>query len=183
MENKVLKWQIIGFVFISLVGSFFHFLFELSGYWVPIGAIAAVNESVWEHLKLAYYPVIIFACIESRYIKNEAHNFFVAKAVTAYIIPTIIVIVFYSYTALTRESILAIDLLTFYSSVLIGQIFSYKILCKNQLSKLYTYGALVAIILLGVLFVLFTYFPPHLPIFQDSNAREYGILKHYHPIF
>ncbi len=121
MENKVLKWQIYGFVFISIMGSLDHFLFELSGYFYPVGAVAAVNESVWEHLKLAYWPLVLFAIFEYRYIKKESKNFLPAVAVAAYVMPAYIVIIFYSYTAITGYSILAVDLLTFYSCAFVGQ--------------------------------------------------------------
>ena len=64
MENSILKWEILGIIFIFSLGSFFHFLFELSGELYLIGAISAVNESVWEHLKLSYFPLAIFSVIE-----------------------------------------------------------------------------------------------------------------------
>jgi hypothetical protein len=50
MKNEILNWQIFGIFFILIIGSMLHFLFEWSGYLLPVGAIAAVNESVWEHL-------------------------------------------------------------------------------------------------------------------------------------
>ncbi len=183
MENKVLKWQIYGFVFISILGSFDHFLFEFSGYFYPVGPIAAVNESVWEHLKLAYWPLVLFASIEYRYIKEESKNFLLAVAVAAYVMPIYIIIVFYSYTAITGHSILAVDLLTFYSCVFIGQYLSFKILILRELPKSASIISLILILLLGVIFVLFTYFPPHCFIFQDGLTGEYGILTHYDPIF
>jgi hypothetical protein len=54
MKNSILKWEIIGIVFIVLAGGLLHFVFEWSGSWRPLAIIAAVNESTWEHLKLAF---------------------------------------------------------------------------------------------------------------------------------
>jgi len=49
-----LKKIIWSAIIIGLVGSLLHFLFDWLGQWPPIGLISAVNESVWEHTKLAF---------------------------------------------------------------------------------------------------------------------------------
>lgn len=54
MKRSLLKWEMLGIAFISLLGAFLHFAFELSGQAKVVGAFAAVNESVWEHLKIAF---------------------------------------------------------------------------------------------------------------------------------
>jgi hypothetical protein len=38
--------------------------------------------------------------------------------------------------------------------------------------------SLIALILLGVAFVLFTFYPPQLAMFQDPITGEYGIVSH-----
>lgn len=43
---KAIHWELVGIVFIVLVGSFLHLGFELSGYSRVIALIATVNESV-----------------------------------------------------------------------------------------------------------------------------------------
>ncbi|MCW4022413.1 MAG: DUF6512 family protein [archaeon] len=36
-----------------------------------VGAFSAVNESVWEHLKLGFWPLILYTAIEYWKIKNK----------------------------------------------------------------------------------------------------------------
>ena len=47
-------------VIIMLIGSLDHFMYELSGENVFVGMWAPVSESIWEHLKIAFYPTLFF---------------------------------------------------------------------------------------------------------------------------
>ncbi|TFG15701.1 MAG: hypothetical protein EU535_01200 [Promethearchaeota archaeon] len=179
MESKIKNWEIIGVFFLIIVGSFFHFLFEISNYNIVVAAFAAVNESVWEHLKLAFFPLLIFSIIEYYYIKELTTNFIIAKAVAGYLMPFFIVIIFYSYTAVLGDNLLIFDVLSFIIAVFVGQLISYKILILPVSSKSLTIISWIAIIMLAIIFVLFTYFPPELPIFQDSTNGQYGIVRNH----
>jgi hypothetical protein len=179
-KRTILNYEIIGMLFIIFLGSLLHFTFEWSGYQPIVGAFSAVNESVWEHLKLGFWPALLYAIIEYRQIKKETNNFFLAKAVVAYVITVIIPLIFYSYTSITGESIFLIDILSFIVAVIIGQFLSYRLLTHKQLSDKLEKLALGALLLLGVAFIIFTFYPPHLPIFQDPISGEYGIINHLH---
>ena len=89
MNKKILKWELIGILVISLLGSVLHFVFDWSGQLASVGAIAAVNESVWEHLKLAYWPTLVYAVVEYKFIRGSTSNFLFAKAVSIFIPPMV----------------------------------------------------------------------------------------------
>jgi hypothetical protein len=175
-SNKtVLIYELIGIVFIIFLGSTLHFAFALSGNQPVVGAFSAVNESIWEHLKLAFWPALLLTVIEYPLLRKAANNFFIAKAIGVYLMVTIIPLVFYSYTAFSGKSIFAIDISSFVVAVLIGQLLSYKILIYRQLPRNLNKIAFAAIILLAIAFILFTYYPPQLQIFKDSLTGKYGI--------
>ena len=98
-EALIFGYELAGIVFIVMIGAILHFTFELSGNQPVVGIFSAVNESVWEHLKLGFWPALVWALIEYRYIKKSTNNFFFAKTVGIYITPIVIPILFYSYTA------------------------------------------------------------------------------------
>lgn len=175
MKRSVLRWELIGVVVISVLGSILHFAFQWSGEWVPIGAISAVNESVWEHLKIGFWPALFYAIVEYPFLKRFANNFVIAKAAGIYAIPVGIVVLFYSYTAAIGRHILFVDILIFIISIAVGQIISYKILVAHQVSRLWSKLGLALLLLLAVCFVVFTFFPPELPIFRDPLTGTYGI--------
>ncbi|MCU0284711.1 MAG: DUF6512 family protein [Candidatus Nanopelagicales bacterium] len=53
----------LGLAFLLVVGSVWHFVHAASGGWAPIGLVAPVNESVWEHTKLVAIPMLLWAAI------------------------------------------------------------------------------------------------------------------------
>ena len=181
-RNPTFGYELAGVVFIVIIGSMLHFTFELSGHQPVIGVFSAINESVWEHLKLGFWPALVWALVEYRSIKKSTNNFFFAKTVGIYLIPIVIPILFYSYTAVIGESVLVIDILTFVVAVVIGQLVSYKLLTYRRLPHILNKISVVALFLLGVVFVLFTFYPPHLPLFRDPVTGEYGTTNHLHSI-
>ncbi|MFX0076651.1 MAG: DUF6512 family protein [Candidatus Hermodarchaeota archaeon] len=179
MKKTILKWEITGIVFIVVIGALFHFMFQFLNYWSPSGAIFPVNESVWEHLKLPYWPLIIFSLIEYYFIKEKANNFILGKTVSFLISIGTILIIFYTYTAILGTELLVLDILSFVLGVIIGQFVSYKILTMEQISKWYINSSWLIFILFGILFAVFTYLPPTIPLFQDSETGLYGIIPHF----
>jgi hypothetical protein len=173
---KILYWEILGIIFIICVGSALHFVFELSGYWKPVGLIAAVNESVWEHLKLGFWPAVFFALIEYPFLKKTG-NFVIAKAVSIYLIPFGIAALFYSYTFILGHNTLAMDVLIFVFAVVMGQVASYRIMTASELPQKLNATALLAVVALAVLFMVFTFYPPHVSLFEDTVTGGYGILQ------
>lgn len=180
MEKRhILFFELAGIVFIIIFGSILHFTFEWSGSQAVVGVFSAVNESVWEHFKLGFWPAVAFALIEFKYLKKSTNNFLFAKTVGIYLIPVVIMVIFYSYTAILGESILVIDILSFVIAVVVGQLVSYRLLTLKTLPyNFLDLVSLIALILLGLAFVLFTFYPPQLPMFQDPITGEYGIVNH-----
>ena len=178
--TTVFRWELWGILFIVLFGSLLHFTFEFSGGWMPLGVISAVNESVWEHLKLAFWPAVFWTIIEFFFVQKPARNtspgFIFAKAIGAYIMPLVIVAIFYSYTALTGHSILAIDLSSFVIAVVTGQVISYKAWSSLRLSGGFNLLGLAMLVIGGLLFAIFTFYPPGAGIFQDPVTGGYGII-------
>lgn len=177
MKKSVLRSELIGIVFIVILGSILHFIFEWTGKWIPIAVIAAVNESVWEHLKLGFWPALFYTIFEYKYLKKSTNNFLFAKTIGIYLILTTITVIFYSYTALLGHDMLILDISIFVIAVIIGQLISYKLLTSRKLPECWDTISLIALIILCLAFVLFTFYTPHLPIFRDPISGGYGTAK------
>ena len=176
MKRSVLRWELVGIGVIFLAGSLFHFLFEWAGGWEPVGVIAAVNESVWEHFKLAFWPGLIYAVIEYPFLRRYCHNFFIAKAIGLYVMPAVIAVLFYAYTTIFDAEILAVDILIFLVAVAAGQLVSYKMLTLQKWPGWMCWVGVVMTALLAVAFGVFTFYPPELEIFRDAVSGGYGII-------
>jgi hypothetical protein len=176
--RRIFRWEMWGILFIVLLGSFLHFTFELSGSWKPLGIISAVNESVWEHLKLPFWPALLFTLIEYcafRRLKYVRSTFWLAKALGAYFMPVVIVVIFYSYTSFVEESLLPVDIATFVVAVIAGQFFSYYLLRFLNVPPSFKWIGLFMFLIGIILFAVFTFASPHLGIFQDPVGGGFGI--------
>ena len=173
IKKNIFKWEAFGIVFVFLIGALLHFVFEWSGESKLVGLFASVNESVWEHFKQGFWPMCLYAAIEYKFL--GVNYFFAAKAVAVYLIPIITGTVFYGYTAVVGHEILLVDISIFLIAIIIGQFVSYRLMISEKLPRYSNGIGFVFIVLLASILILFTLFPPHLPIFLDGNTGTYGI--------
>lgn len=175
--NRILKFEILGIFFISIFGSLLHFTFDLSDkYWLA-GIFSAVNESTWEHLKLAVLPAVLWAVLETRFFKLKTNNFLFAKALSVYLMPVLIVTFFYSYAGILGYNLLAFDISTFIVSVAVGQMAGYKIMARPEFSRKWEKVSFLSVALLVSAFIIFTFWPPHNFFFLDPVSGGYGITE------
>ena len=59
-KMSIFRFELVGMFLIIILGTLLHFTFEWSGFQEIVGVFSAVNESVWEHLKIAFIPSILF---------------------------------------------------------------------------------------------------------------------------
>ena len=144
-----------------------------------VGVFSAVNESVWEHLKIAFWPALLDLILEYRYVSKNANNFFFAKTLGIYSIMVIIPVIFYSYTLFLEENLI-IDIGSFIFAIVIGQLISYRLLISKKFAKIFELISIGALVILALAFVVFTFYPPQVDFFQDPNTGEYGIINHPH---
>jgi len=171
-------WQIISSVTAFFFGALFHFVFEMSGGWKPVALIGAVNESTWEHLKIAFWPMFFLFLFELAAKGKKPENFLLAKTAGLYFTPVLIVLLFYSYRMLFHAHSLAYDITIFFVAILSGNILSWKLLSVFPSGSVRGTRA-VAVVFLTVLalsFSFFTYFPPRVFLFRDPRTRGFGII-------
>ena len=65
---------IAGYLFTAVFGTLSHFLYDCSGQNLFIALFAPVNESIWEHMKLSFFPVLLYAFFLS-YIRQPEKEF------------------------------------------------------------------------------------------------------------
>ena len=98
MKKTISGWQLAGFLFTSVLGTFLHFLFDLTGGSTAAALFSAVNESIWEHMKLIYYPMLLFSLIEYRVWGKEVDGFWCVKLKGVLLALVLIPALFYTYT-------------------------------------------------------------------------------------
>ena len=78
-NNLILRYELFGMLFVSILGGLLHFTFELSGFNPIVGTFSAVNESVWEHLKLGFWPILLLTIIRIQVYTKTNQQFLSRK--------------------------------------------------------------------------------------------------------
>ncbi len=171
---KQKKISIIGAITVSLLASLFHFLYAFSGDSFAVGLIAAVNESVWEHTKILYFPFLFFSIVEYFVLKPDFKRFFAAKAVALGFISAAMISFFYTYTGALGVESLAVDIIWTFVLAILAFVISYRL--YNSGYRLERYFVLFCLLFFGQLAmeIFFTPYPPQVPLFMDTESGLYG---------
>lgn len=168
--------MILEIIFSCVIGTVLHFTYEASRHNNVVSIFSPVNESVWEHVKMALTPLIFFSIINLIiYGVNSITLFSVFTTLITVII--LIPILFYSYFIFTKKELVITDILIFYLSIILAYLFGNMVLNLN--------GSILLLIIdiIGLLLILFSYFsftkfPPKIFLFKDSITGKYGIDAH-----
>ncbi|WP_051426788.1 DUF6512 family protein [Eisenbergiella tayi] len=114
MFGKKIKFEIWGFLFTAVLGTLLHFLYEWSGKMPAAALISPVNESVWEHLKLLFFPFVLFTLWELLHTFPAPACFLPARTLGLSAGLFSIPFLFYCYTAILGTNYLALDILVFW---------------------------------------------------------------------
>ena len=175
MDKKFKNMEIAGAVLSVALTFVFHFIFGWTGKNPVIGAISAVNESVWEHVKIIFFPFVILSAIEYFIIKSSFKRFLVAKTVAAVFIVLITIVFYYTYSGILGYEVLAVDIASAIAWAILAFVISCKLyISKRNLEKHYPEALIVLILLIGLM-VLFTFLPPKIGLFMDTKSGLYGM--------
>lgn len=175
--NNLSYWRFAGIVTITILGFLLHYLFSLTGGSKVIGLFVPVNESVWEHLKLGYWSVLLFSFVEYFQIKDRVNNYYFARIIGILSLEITIIAIFYVYTFIAGKDIFVIDIFSYIAGVVICQYLTYTFFRLKPFTRLVNRIALAAVIVIGILFGITSYYPPHIALFKDDNSETYGINK------
>lgn len=167
-------WALGGFLFTVAAGTALHFLWEWTGQNRIAAAFSAVNESTWEHMKLLFLPAFAFSMVEVWF--RNSPNFLAVRGLSLLVGTALVPVLFYTYTGVTGAHALWADIAVFIFSAAAA---FWLDLCLRRTGRL-TSGwqqaaGLAALWALALVFVLWTYRPPQLPLFWDAAAGVYGI--------
>lgn len=175
MESACRKWQIGGFLFTSAAGTLLHFLYEWSGKNPVVGTFSAVNESTWEHMKLLFVPLLLTALI-SMLFGGRCQGYWTAKLAGALAGLLLIHLLYYGYTGALGLHVTWVDIAIYYVAAAAAFLLEGHLTAHmNSRGGPMQAAAAVLFAALAVLFVWYTFAPPHLPIFQDPLTLTYGI--------
>ncbi len=174
MKKDISLWQYAGFVFTAVFGTVIHFLYDWTGGSLLAAPFSAVNESTWEHMKLLYFPMLVFALIQSLFFK-ERRDYWCVKLAGILTGLVLIPVLFYTLGGIFGSTPDWVNITIFFVSAAVAFLVEAQLFKKDGLLCTVPILAVAAIIMIGVLFVVFTFRTPQIPLFKDPLSGSYGI--------
>lgn len=174
MKQRSILWQAAGFALVTFIGTILHFLYDWTGRSILVAPFSGVNESTWEHMKLLFWPLFLFALVQWLFFKDQ-ENYWCVKLAEILLGLVLIPVLFYTYNGVFGKSPDWINIAIFYITALLVFLFEWRAFKNDRLQCKYPQLAFAAIILIGALFVVFTFVPPQIPLFQDPLTGTYGV--------
>ena len=174
MKHSVGLWQLWGFAVTSLGGTLLHFLYEWLDEAIWIAPLSGVNESTWEHMKLLFWPMLIYAIVQCRFFGDRA-DFWCIKLRGILLGLSLIPILFYTYNGTIGKSPDWLNIAIFFIAA--GGSYMYELhLFKSEKARCISPKiAFFTLCTFGVLFIIFTFLTPEIGIFKDPLTGSYGI--------
>ena len=167
--NQLKRYTIAGAVFVIILGIVSHFVYNWSNQNFIIGFFFASNESTWEHMKLAFFPMLLTSVYLNYRLKPDYPCITSSLSLGILLSTLLIPILFYTYTGILGYNIMLLDIATFPASIIIAFICIYKITQSCSVQK-YETLLKALVLIMAIMFFVFTYFPPDIGIFADPTV-------------
>ena len=173
MKREYGLWSLCGFAATSLLGTLLHFLYDLSGEKLWAAVISGVNESTWEHMKLLFFPMLLFAAVEFFFF-GKRRDFWCIQLRSILLGQLLIPVIFYTYNGAFGKSPDWLNIAIFFIAAFFAFCCQSRLFRKEQ-TCLFPSLALWMILGIAFLFGFFTFYPPKLGLFLDPITLTYGI--------
>jgi len=174
------KYTVINLIMMGVtlgLGILWHFLFELANENAFVGLFAPINESVWEHLNILFFPFVISMLIEYFLYGRRTYNFFSSKLVGLSVGLITIIIGYYVTVGAFAINNMVSNIAIFTVSVILSFLVSYLRMLRTpkMAGGIWEGAAICVMCIIFALLLIFTYYPPHIPIFRDPTNMNYSL--------
>ena len=173
MKRSIGLWQLMGFAVTALFGTLLHFLYEWTGGAAPVAPFSGVNESTWEHMKLLFWPMLLFAVAESFFFRDR-EDFWCVKLRGTLLGLALIPLLFYTYNGVIGKSPDWLNIAIFFVSAAVAYLYEARAF-RKEAEDCSPRRAVAVLAAIALLFVIFTFRTPELAIFRDPVTGTYGI--------
>ena len=174
MKKSIPFWQMAGFVFVGIFGTILHFALDWSGGCPAFALFSAANESIWEHMKLLFYPMLVLSLVEYWRWGRQMDNFWCIKLTGILLGLALIPVIYYTYTGVLGVSADWFNITIFFLAAGVSLWVETKRFAAGKCRRCVGKWAIGALVLLIVAFTVLTFLPPHIPLFRDPLTDTYG---------
>ena len=177
MKKSLYTWQLSGFIFTGIMGGLLHFLFAWTGQSIIAAPFSAVNESIWEHMKLIFFPMFIFDFAEGYCLSKKYESFWCIKLTGIALGLVLIPVLYYTINGIFGMTPDWVNIAIFFVTVASVYLMETRLLNQNSINCKSPGMALAILWLIALAFAVLTFIPPHIPLFEDTITKTYGYIK------
>ncbi len=174
MKRNIHIWQLIGFVAVSIGGTLLHFLYDWTGS-TYAALFSGINESTWEHMKLLFFPLFLFAVVEYFFVGKDYENFFCVKLRGTLLGLLLIPVIFYTLRGVIGTTPDFVNISIFFVSTALVFLYETKQFREGSKPGCPTRWAIGGLCLIAVAFWIFTFNPPEIALFRDPVDGSFGL--------
>lgn len=168
-------WEVAGLLVTLTLGNLLHFVYDWCGESPAAAVFAAVNESTWEHMKLLAVPWVLWSAVEWLAV-GRSGPVLAGRALGLLAGLAAIPMLFYTYQGILGRDVMWLNVVIFQVAVLIAFWLSWRVQSRRRLTDgLWQLLGGLVLAALWALFILWTFAPPQLPLFVDSETGLRGI--------
>lgn len=165
--EKLKSYMIKGTIFVVVLGTASHFLYDLTKGNPIIGFFTPVSESVWEHMKLVFFPMLLYSLYSIPTLRKK-YPCIISAYASGILIGTLLVpVIFYTYSGILGRNFLILDIGTFLLCVLLAFFSTYHF-TQNCRMQNQTVLLCTAVLILFITFIFFSYHTPDIALFRSK---------------
>jgi len=162
---------LIAFAVTTVAGAALHFVYELFPN-VITAVLSPVNESIWEHIKILFWPYLSAALVLQR---REGKEHWTLWLLSLLIISALMLAASYTYYIAMGKATMSFGPIIYVVLMAIG--FVLPSMLRRAGDIRWANVTYPAVIVLGIAIVLFTFLPPDHVLFIDlSGANTWAVI-------
>lgn len=179
--KKLFHWEMFGVFFIYVLGTVLHYFGDVVQLGTWLYWVHPVNESCFEHAKMAFYPLILWSIIEKSNVDLSWKQILPARAlelVVFFLFHQMLFIQIYFGLKIEQFGLVievVYSILMFLVGIFLGQYLAYRVMLFRPTRYLPLIVASFFILLYAFFIIYFTYHPLELLLFYDPVNDLYGI--------
>lgn len=162
MKKETIRW-LCYFAAATLAGCGLHFLYD----WLPnllFALISPVRESVWEHLKIVYWPLLAAGLLMTRREQERRRSWYLALLIAS----AMLLIFGWVYNIRMGQESMPITITAYVLIMAVG----FASAAWIPVGKRWSGGVMLAAFLLGAAIIAFTFWTPGGLLFADLSLAD-----------
>lgn len=170
MDSENMKYAKLyfaaGLIFSAVLGTLSHFFYKWSGQNPVIALVSPVNESTWEHMKLVFFPILLWSFFLPPKVRAALRGWQCSLLAGGLLGTWLVPVLFYTYSGILGRNLALIDIGIFYAAVLAAFWTARKLRDSERAEKVCPFILFFSAVML-LAFFFFTFAPPDIGLFAE----------------